>query len=195
MKLILTFFFLIGAAFGQVPISTSSGSVTINADMQYTISTWMTTKCFSGVQTTLATALDNVSTSFTLASGTGLGSTSVVLVDGGTANAEVIQLGTKTNANVTGAIRAIIPASGCAAGALCTTAIAHAVGASVQELCIKGNSTPTAQKVFDNFSKYVLLANFASMQQQVGNPTIAAQQAIIATAQAAIAAAIAAAAQ
>ena len=194
MKPTLALFLLSSGLMAQVTINPSS--VTTTSDGQYVVNVWMSTSWVSGTQTTLAAPLTPPFTALTLASGAGIGNNSLVLIDGGTAKAEIIQLSAKSGAVYT-ATPAIVPAANCASTpcTIISTSQPHAIGATVQLLNSQGTAALDAAHVYNNFGKQIVVNALNAMQAQIQSPTVAALQAQIVALQAQIAAANTAAVQ
>jgi hypothetical protein len=100
---------------------------TMDATTLGALARWMMTQTTPSVAPTLTVAVDTTSTSFQLSSGTGLGATSALVIDGN----EIVQCTAKpTGASFT-----------CTRAQVGTTAVAHSIGATVKELTYKTPAT------------------------------------------------------
>lgn len=166
MKLIALLLFAVGL---QAQTVVNVKSLTISADATAAIQAWMVTQT-TGANTGLNGAIDASTTSVTVADGSVMGGTDIIVIDG-----EAMQITAKTGKSLT-VTRA----------ALGTVAATHADKALVGVLKYK-----TMALLFQAH-----IANMvASIMDVAGYPTKATQDAIIATAQAAKAAAVSAAVQ
>lgn len=199
--------------FALIPLSTfaqqtvNPTAITLNADGQYAVNVFMSNGSWQQpsaaqpviVATTLGSSATNVATTLTLASGAGIGNNDLLLIDGGTVNAEMVTVASKTGNQVT-VTRALVPVY-CGGSTqpytLCSTAVAHANGASVQQLRTKSNGGGTAvQNVYNQFGKQLVMDALKGVIQNVGHsPSASAAVAALNTDTAAIQAAKDAAAQ
>jgi hypothetical protein len=154
-------------AFGQQTITPAN--VTFSADAVIALQNWFLTQVAS-TPTTLAQPMTAVATTMTLVDATGLSIAQEFVVDN-----EAV-----TPSAITGNVVTIVRAD------LGTAAVAHSAGTSVKVLIYRG---------LRNFCKQSMAAAVAQIMAQVTYPTGATQDAAIATANAAKAAAIAGAVQ
>jgi hypothetical protein len=114
---------LLVAGLGLAQTTVNASSVTLDANAQGALARWMMSQTTPGVSPTLATAVDATATTFVLSSGTGLGPTSTLVLNG----VEIVQCTAKPGgATFT-----------CTRGQIGTAAVSHAVGVSVRELIYK----------------------------------------------------------
>jgi hypothetical protein len=118
MKLLL-FVIFAASAFAQTTVNASA--VLLDTNATGALARWMMGQN-TAASTTLASPIDAVSNTFTLASGTGFGATSAIVVNG----VEIAQCTVKAGAVLT-----------CTRAQIGTTAVAHAAGVSVKEMIYK----------------------------------------------------------
>ena len=110
------------SAFSQT-ITVNASSVVLDATATGALARWMMGQTTPSVTPTLAVAVDANTTAFSLSSGTGLGATSALVLNG----VEIVQCTAKpTGSTFT-----------CTRGQIGTTAVSHAQGVTVKELIYK----------------------------------------------------------
>ena len=101
----------------------NASAVTLNATATGALARWMMGQTTPGVAATLSVGVDSTTTAFSLSSGSGLGATSALVLNG----VEIVQCTAKpTGSTFT-----------CTRGQIGTAAVAHAQGVSVRELVYK----------------------------------------------------------
>lgn len=109
------------AAYGQTVVNPSS--FTIDATALGALARWMMSQTTPNVAPTLAIGVDANTTAFSLSSGSGLGATSALVLDG----KEIVQCTAKPTGST----------FSCTRGQIGTTAVSHAQGVTVRELTFK----------------------------------------------------------
>lgn len=125
MKTLALIIFAARLSYGQTVVNPTE--FTMDNTTLAALGRWMMTQTTTDVNTTLTVAVDAVTTSFQMASGSGWGATSAFVIDG----KEIIQCTAKpTGSSAT-----------CTRGQVGSAAVAHAAGVSVKELLYKTPAT------------------------------------------------------
>ena len=161
MRILLLLFISI-TTYGQTVVNPTQ--FTMDTTTLAALERWMMTQTTPGVTPTLSVAVDAVSTNFQLSSGTGLGSTSALVING----VEIVQCTAKpTGSSFT-----------CTRAQVGSAAVSHAAGVPVRELVYKTPATASGA-IAKNAVIQICLAD-PVINASVTSATAAATSAVIA---------------